>query len=101
MPRKRKQVSVYLPPSQARAIDDVIESEAVPNLSRAEFVREAVARRLNEIRPPVAQGQPAGDSSSPRAEESTPKLRQGAVDDRSQAPGTYTTQAGSERGIVG
>jgi len=68
MRRKRKQVSVYLLPAQARAIDDVIESEAVPNLSRAEFVREAVARRLNEIRPPVAQGQPA--SSSPRAAES-------------------------------
>jgi len=102
---KRKQVTVHLPRAQAREVDDLIEREAISHVSRDEFVRDAVARRLDEIRANLrsALGPTAGLADlSFVAESATATPRPGAVDDRSPAPGTLNpTAVGAEDDCVG
>lgn len=92
----RKQVTVHLPRALARDVDDLIEGEVIPHVSRDEFVRDAVARRLEEIRTNTraafAPREDAADSSF-AAESANAKPRLGAVDDRSPAPGIETRSA--------
>lgn len=46
----RKQVTVHLPRAVACEVDELLEHELVPHASRDDVVRDAVTRRLDEIR---------------------------------------------------